>query len=216
MRALRRDLGAAGAHADTFPRDVLELQAYFADAAPGQAVRAVPGEGLRVPLWLLGSSLYSAELAGKLGLPFAFASHFAPGLLMAALDVYRSVFRPSMQLDRPHVMVATNILAADTDAQAERLATSLMQAFIRLRRGRPSKLPPPVDDISAVLTPAELKGMESLLARSFVGSRDKVARGLRALIAETDADEVIVGGQCFEHDARLRSYELVADIARAG
>ena len=212
MRALRRDLVAGPQHADTFPRDVLELQRYFRDGA-GPAVRAVPGEGLRVPIWLRGSSLYSAELAGKLGLPFAFASHFAPDLLMQALSVYRRVFAPSEQLDAPYAMVATNIIAADSDAEAERLASSLMQAFIRLRRGQPGKLPPPVHDVAAVLSAAELAGMRRLLSRSFIGSRDTVATGLHALIAETGADEVIVGGQIFDHDARLRSYELVASIA---
>lgn len=215
MRALRRDATRESLHPDAFPRDLLELQRYFGDPLPSQDIHAVPGEGLRVPLWLLGSSLYSAELAGKLGLPFAFASHFAPDLLLQALALYREAFRPSEQLDAPHVMVATTLIAADTDDQAEYLASSLMQAFIRLRRGKPSKLPRPVDDVRAVLSAAEIAGMQRLLARSTVGSRETVARGLRALVADTDADEVIVAAQVFDHDARLRSYEIVADIAAA-
>ncbi len=216
MFALRRSLANPSERADPFPRDVLELQRYFADPQPGQAIRAVPGEGLHVPLWLLGSSLYSAELAGKLGLPFAFASHFAPDLLMQALAVYRRNFTPSAQLEQAYVMVATNVIAADTDAEAERLASSLMQAFVRLRRGEPGKLPPPVDDAASVLSPAELAGMRALLKRSFVGSRSTVQAGLRALIAETQADEVMVAGQVYDHAARLHSYSIVADIARAG
>jgi luciferase family oxidoreductase group 1 len=182
---------------------------------PGQAVQAVPGGGLRVPLWLLGSSLYSAELAGKLGLPFAFASHFAPDDLMEALAIYRRVFTPSAQLDGPYAMVATNIIAADTDAEAMRLASSLMQAFVRLRRGEPGKMPPPVDDIDRVLSPGEKAGMMRILARSFIGSKATVERGLRSLIEETRADEVIVAGQIFDHAARLRSYEIVAELAKA-
>jgi luciferase family oxidoreductase group 1 len=216
MRALRRGLSPESNHPDAFPRDVVELQRYLADADPNQAVHAVPGQGSHVPLWLLGSSLYSAELAGKLGLRFAFASHFAPDLLLRALSVYRTEFKPSPALEAPYAMVATNIIAADTDAEAQRLATSLMQAFIRLRRGRPSKLPPPVDDIHAVLSPAELAGMQQLLSRSTIGSAETVARGLRQLIKDTHADEIIVGGQVFEHEARLRSYEIVAEVARAG
>jgi len=216
MHALRRSLAHPSERGDPFPRDVLELQRYFADSEPGQAIRAVPGEGLHVPIWLLGSSLYSAELAGKLGLPFAFASHFAPDLLMEALAIYRRSFTPSAERQVPHAMVATNVIAADTDAEAQRLATSLMLAFVRLRRGQPGKLPPPVDDPTSVLSPAELAGMRSLLKRSFVGSRATVGRGLRELIAETQADEVMVAGQVFDHAARLRSYEIVADIARAG
>ena len=211
-QALRR---AQPTRFDPFPRDVLELQGYFADVEPGQAVQAVPGGGLRVPLWLLGSSLYSAELAGKLGLPFAFASHFAPDDLMEALAIYRRVFTPSAQLDGPYAMVATNIIAADTDAEAMRLASSLMQAFVRLRRGEPGKMPPPVDDIDRVLSPGEKAGMMRILARSFIGSKATVERGLRSLIEETRADEVIVAGQIFDHAARLRSYEIVAELAKA-
>ena len=193
---------------------MLELQRYFADPQPGQAIRAVPGEGLHVPLWLLGSSLYSAELAGKLGLPFAFASHFAPDLLMQALAIYRRNFTPSEQLERAYAIVATNVIAADTDAEAQRLSTSLMQAFVRLRRGEPGKLPPPVDDAASVLSAAELAGMRTLLKRSFVGSRATVQEGLHALISETEADEVMVAAQVYDHEARLRSYSIVADVLR--
>ena len=215
MQALRRNLTSPSERVDSFPRDVLELQHYFDDAQPGQAVRAVPGEGLHVPLWLLGSSLYSAELAGRLGLPFAFASHFAPGLLMQALDIYRRVFTPSAVLDKPYAMVATTVIAADTDAEAQRLASSLMQAFVRLRRGDPGKLPPPVDDVRSVLSPVELAGMRQILARSFIGSAATVHEGLRELIAETQADELMVAGQVFDHAARLRSYEIVSGLGGA-
>lgn len=206
-QALRRDLSS---RADTFPDDVVELQAYFAEAQPGQRVRAVPGAGLEVPLWLLGSSLYSAQLAALLGLPFAFASHFAPDDLPRALDLYRTRFRPSAQLDRPYAMVGVNVFAAETDAEAQRLFTSLQQQFISLRRGMPQQLPPPVDTIEA--SEYELAGVRHALSYAAVGSRDTVRQRLARLIAESNADELIIAAQIYDHDARLRSYEIAAQV----
>ncbi len=208
-QALRRDLAS---HAERFPQDVLELQGYFEPAAPGQAVRAVPGAGLRVPLWILGSSLFGAQVAAALGLPFAFASHFAPDALMAALQVYRSRFQPSRQLERPHVMVAANVIAADSDEQAGRLFTSLQQAFLRLRRGVPGALPAPVDDVSSHESDAERAGLTHSLACSFVGSPQAVARGLQGFLADTRADELMLSTHVYEQHARLRSLELTSGV----
>lgn len=205
-RALRRHLAAA----DDFPRDVLELQSYFRPAQPGQAVRAVPGAGLSVPLWLLGSSLFSAELAAVLGLPFAFASHFAPQLMEPAVEIYRARFKASEQLDRPHVMLAVNVFAADTDAEGKRLFTSMQQQFLNLRRGTPGQLPPPVDSMDAIASAGELLGVQQALACSFVGAPETVRRGLRRFIRETGADEIMVTGHIFDHAARLRSFEIAA------
>jgi luciferase family oxidoreductase group 1 len=211
MRALRRDLAGA----EDFPHDVLELQAYFRDVQPGQAVRAVPGAGLHVPIWLLGSSLYSAQLAAALGLPFAFASHFAPAYLYAALETYRATFRPSEALARPYAMVAANVIAADTDAEAERLFTSLQQRFVELRRtGNGGPLPPPVDPASLAWTPSERAILDEALACSVVGSRETVRRGLERFVADTGADELIITAHVFDHAARLRSFELAAEAAR--
>jgi luciferase family oxidoreductase group 1 len=207
--ALRRDLAT---NAEQFPQDVVELRAYFDDVQPGQQIRAVPGAGLKVPLWILGSSLFGAQVAAMLGLPFAFASHFAPDALMAALEIYRRHFKPSAQLDKPYAMVAANIVAADTDAQARRLFTSLQQSFVRLRRGMPGKLAPPVDDINAWAAPAELAGLNHSLVYSFVGAADTVARGVESFLKMTQADELIVSGHIFDHAARLRSYELAARV----
>jgi luciferase family oxidoreductase group 1 len=208
-RALRRNLAGS---VDDFPRDVLELQSYFRPAKPGQAVQAVPGAGLNVPLWLLGSSLFSAELAALLGLPFAFASHFAPQLMDRAVALYRARFKPSEQLQRPHVMLAVNVLAAGTDAEARRLFSSIQQVFINLRRGAPGPLPPPLDGIEALYSPAELAGLESALACSFVGTPDTIRGGLRSFIQATGTDELIVTGHIFDHAARVRSFELVAQV----
>ena len=208
-QALRRDLAT---HAERFPQDVLELQGYFEPAAPGQAVRAVPGAGLRVPLWILGSSLFGAQVAAALGLPFAFASHFAPDALMAALQIYRSRFQPSRQLERPHVMVAANVIAADSDEQAGRLFTSLQQAFLRLRRGVPGPLPAPVDDVRALANDVEWAGLNQSLACSFVGSPQTVARGLQGFLAATRADELILSAHVYEQRARLRSIELTSGV----
>jgi luciferase family oxidoreductase group 1 len=209
-RALRRYLAAA----DNFPQDVLELQAYFAPE-PGQAVRAVPGAGLRVPIWLLGSSLFSAQLAAALGLPFSFASHFAPDHLLEALQIYRSRFQPSAQLDRPCVMPGVNVFAAATDAEARRHFTSLQQAFVNLRRGAAGPLPPPVDSMDGLWSPMEQAGVAHAFRYAIVGSPETVRRGLAAFIAETQADELMVTAQMFDHAARLRSFEIVAEARAA-
>jgi luciferase family oxidoreductase group 1 len=208
-RALRRDLQT---NAEQFPQDVLELRAYFDDVQPGQQIRAVPGMGLKVPLWILGSSLFGAQVAAALGLPFAFASHFAPEALLPALEIYRRYFKPSEQLDKPYAMVAANIIAADTDAQARHLFTSLQQSFVKLRRGTPGKLGPPIDDINSWAAPVELAGLNHSLVYSFVGGPETVARGVGSFLEMTKADELIVSGHIFEHSARLHSYELAARI----
>ncbi len=210
-RALRRD---ALSGADRFPEDVRELQAYFGPADPHQAIRAVPGTGLAVPIWLLGSSLFSAQLAAAMGLPFAFASHFAPELMFAAMEVYRREFTPSAQLEQPYVMLGVNVFAAGTDAEAQRLFTSVQQAFVNLQRGRPGPLPPPVDSMDGIWSEAEEAALERRLACSVVGSRETVARGLADLAAVTEADEFIVTAMIHDHAARLRSFEIVADVAR--
>ncbi len=208
-RALRRDMETSG---DRFPQDVLELQAWFAPAGPGQRIRAVPGAGLEVPIWLLGSSLFSAQLAAQLGLPFAFASHFAPAAMMQAFELYRTRFQPSEQLDRPYAMAGVNVFAADSDAEGQRLFTSLLQQFINLHRGSPGRLQPPVDDIEAVSTPMERAGAERALSCSFIGAPETVASGLRSFIATTGADELIITAQIHDHPARLRSFEIAAEI----
>ncbi|MDP9314634.1 MAG: LLM class flavin-dependent oxidoreductase [Chloroflexota bacterium] len=208
-RALRRDQIGKG---DSFPEDVLELQAYFRPVQPGQAIRAVPGAGLNVPLWLLGSSLFSAQLAAELGLPFAFASHFAPDYLQAALQLYRSRFQPSERLARPYVMLGINVVAADTEAEAQRLLTSLQQQFVNLRRGRPGPLQPPVDTLEGYWSATEKAGVEHALRYTVVGARDTVQRGLEAFIAQTNADELMVTAQIYDHAARLHSFAIVAEV----
>jgi luciferase family oxidoreductase group 1 len=205
MLALRRHLPGA----DTFPQDVLELQALLGDPDPGQAVRAIPGMGSHVPLWILGSSLYGAQLAAALGLPFAFASHFAPDALLPALAIYRDRFQPSDELRQPHAMVAANVIAADDDGEARRLFTSVQQAFTNVLRGRRGQLPPPIEDIETYWSPEEKQRVSSMLARSFVGSPETVREGLDQFVGETGADEVIVASAIHDHNARLRSYELV-------
>jgi luciferase family oxidoreductase group 1 len=204
--ALRRD----PASADTFPQDVLELQHYLADPVPGQAVRATPGAGSRVPLWILGSSLFGAQLAAMLGLPYAFASHFAPDALLPALEVYRSTFKPSEQLQEPYAMVGANVIAADDDETARRLFTSAQQSFTNIFRGRRGQLPLPIDDIESYWTPLEKERASAMLSRSYVGSPETVREGLEGFVAETSADEVIVAAAIHDHGARLRSYELLA------
>jgi luciferase family oxidoreductase group 1 len=211
-RALRRHLGES---AESFPQDVVELQSYFRAAQPGQAVQAVPGAGLAIPIWLLGSSLFSAQLAAALGLPFAFASHFAPGYMKSAIDIYRSQFQPSAQLDRPYVMLGVNVFAADTDEQARRLFSSLQQQFLALIRGTPGPLNPPVDSMEHLWSPPEKAHIEQSLAISVVGAPDTVRNGLRSFIQQTEADELMVTAQIFDHSARLRSFEIVAQV-RAG
>jgi luciferase family oxidoreductase group 1 len=208
-RALRRDLATS---ADMFPQDVVELQMYFQPAEPGQKIRAVPGAGLDVPIWLLGSSLFSAQLAAALGLPFAFASHFAPEQMSAALELYRSQFKPSEQLDRPYAMVGVNVFAAETDAEAQRLFTSAQQQFVNLRRGEPGPLPPPVDTMEGRWSAMEKAGVERALACSMVGSPATVRRGLETFLGATKPEEIIVTGQIYDHAARLRSFEIAADI----
>jgi luciferase family oxidoreductase group 1 len=208
-QALRRDLAAS---ADRFPEDVAELRAYLGPAAPGQRIRAIPGDGLAVPIWLLGSSLYSAQLAAMLGMPFAFASHFAPAAMMQALALYRSRFEPSEQLARPYAMLGVNVIAADTDQEAARLFTSLQQSFVNLRRGQPGQLPPPVDDIDRFAGPAEQAQLRQALSCSFVGAPQTVAAGLQAFIDETRPDELIVSGHIFDHAARLRSFASAAEV----
>lgn len=212
-RALRRGQPNS---ADTFPHDVMELQAYFRPAQPGQAVQAVPGAGLAVPIWLLGSSLFSAGLAAALGLPFAFASHFAPDHLDDALELYRSEFQPSDVLAQPYAVAAIAVFAADTDAEAARLFTSLQQSFVQLRRGTPGPLPPPVDRMDGLWTPAEQAGVGHAFREAVVGSRATVQRGLAAFLRRTRVDELMVTAAIFDPAARLRSFELVAQVRDAG
>jgi luciferase family oxidoreductase group 1 len=209
--ALRRDVTSA----DTFPQDVLELQQFLADPRPGQAVRATPGAGTHVPLWILGSSLYGAQLAAALGLPYAFASHFAPDALLPALEAYRSGFRPSEQLQEPFAMVGMNAVVADDEETARRLFTSAQQSFTNIFRGRRGQLPPPIDDIESYWTPEEKVRVTGMMSRSFVGSPSTVRDGVDAFVAETQADELIVASAIYDHAARLRSYELLADVSSA-
>ena len=208
-RALRRTLQG---DVDSFPQDVLELQAWFRPAQEGQRIQAVPGEGQDVPLWILGSSLYGAQLAAQLGLPYAFASHFAPGDLASAVQVYRQTFQPSGQLDRPHVMLGYNVIAADTDAEAHDLATSIQQAFVNLRTGKPGKLPRPLPGYYETLEPAARAMLDQALACSAVGSAGVVRTRLSAFVAEHQPDEIIVTSQIWDHAARKRSYEILAGL----
>jgi luciferase family oxidoreductase group 1 len=205
--ALRRNLAG---DVDSFPQDVVELMRYFRPEEPAPRVRAVPGTGLNVPIWILGSSLFGAQLAAALGLPYAFASHFAPGHMMQAIDIYRARFQPSEQLARPHVMLGLNVFAADTDEEARGLMSSLQQAFVNLRRGQPGPLPPPIDDLEARMSPLDRMGLEQALSCSVVGSPETVQRGLASFIARTGADELMVTSQIFDHAARLRSFEITA------
>jgi luciferase family oxidoreductase group 1 len=209
--ALRRDPVKS---AENFPQDVQELQSYFEPARPGQKIRAVPGAGLRVPLWLLGSSLFSANLAAALGLPFAFACHFAPDDLKGALEVYRTRFEPSAQLREPYAMLAVNVCAADTDAAARRLFTSQQQAWANLRRGRPGPLPPPIDDIEAYWTPVEKEWALHAMQYSFVGSAETVRRGLAAFLDEHRPDELMTTAHLFDQAARRRSIEIIASVGK--
>lgn len=207
VRALRRSVESA----HRFPQDVLELQAYLESAQAGQAVQAVPGAGLKVPLWILGSSLFGAQLAAKMGLPYAFASHFAPTDLLPAMKIYRHDFKPSQQLDRPYAAAGVNVVAADTAAQAQRLFTSAQQQFTNLIRGTPGRLPPPIDDVESYWTPAEKLHVAGMLTCSFVGSRASVSRGLKEFLGRTGVEELIVASAIYDHAARLRSYEILMD-----
>ena len=208
-RAMRRNLHS---DVDSFPQDVLELADYFA-VEPRQPIRAVPGTGLEVPLWILGSSLYGAQLAAALGLPYAFASHFAPQQMMQAVALYRAQFRPSAQLAEPYVMLGFNVFAADTDAEAQVLATSMQQAFVNLRSGRPGQLQPPRADYLQTLGPAELGLIDTVLSCSAIGSPDTVRQAVRSFIGRTGADELMITSQIFDHAARLHSYEIVTGIS---
>jgi luciferase family oxidoreductase group 1 len=201
--------------ADTFPQDVIELQSYFRAALPGQPVRAVPGAGLNVPIWLLGSSLFSAQLAALLGLPYAFASHFAPDNLLAALELYHREFEPSESFAHPYAMAGVNVFAAETDTEAARLFTSLQQQFVNLQRGQPGPLNPPVDTMEGRWSAMEKAGVERSLGEAIVGSRDTVERGLAAFIEKTGVDEVMVTASIFDHAQRLRSFEIVAEVRDA-
>jgi luciferase family oxidoreductase group 1 len=209
-RALRRDLAS---HPDAFPQDVVELLDFLSDE-PRQSVQAVPGRGAKVPVWILGSSLFGARLAAMLGLPYAFASHFAPAQMMQAIALYRAEFKPSQQLERPYVMLGFNVFAADSDEEAQVLATSMQQAFVNLRTGRPTKLLPPVPGYLENL-PAQARAMlDDVLSCSAIGSPATVREALHAFVERTGADELMVTSQVFDHPARLRSYEIAADAAR--
>ncbi|MEY3253647.1 MAG: hypothetical protein RL227_2620, partial [Pseudomonadota bacterium] len=210
MRALRRSL--EGAHEDRFPPDVLELMAYLGAPQPGAAVRAIPGIGTEVPVWLLGSSLYSAQLAAHLGLPFAFASHFAPEMLLDALQIYRSTYRPSARGPAPYAMVAVNVVCAPTDAEAAVFFTSLQQRFLGMRRGQRGPLPRPVPSMDGLWSPAEREQVMRMLWASAVGSPGTVAAQLNRLLELTKADELIVAGAFHDPAARLRSLSLLAGV----
>ena len=214
MRALRRHLAGADEE-EGFPRDVVELQGYLSETGGEQAVRAIPGVGTKVPIWLLGSSLYSAQLAAYLGLPFAFASHFAPDLLLQALEVYRATYRPSAEWPKPHAMVGVNVVAADSDEEAARLYTSMQQRFLGMQRGQRGPLPRPIEPaaMEALWTVQEKAGVQRMLAATAVGSPASVRQQLAAIVERTAADELIVAGAIHDHAARLRSYELLASLA---
>jgi luciferase family oxidoreductase group 1 len=210
-RALRRNLAS---DADQFPQDVVELMEYFSASQP-QAIRAVPGAGLNIPIWILGSSHFGAQLAAALGLPYAFASHFAPAQMMQAIALYRSTFKPSAHLQKPYVMLGFNVFAADTDEEAKYLATSTQQAFVSLRSGHPKRLPPPVEGYLDRISPQERGLLEQVLSCAAIGSRDTVKTQLEAFIGQTGADELMITSQIFDHSARLRSYEITAQIHKA-
>lgn len=211
MQALRRYHDSV----DQFPRDVQELQHYFRVAQPGQAVRAVPGEGLEVPLWLLGSSLFSAQLAAAMGLPFAFAAHFAPDHLIQALDLYRSRFRPSEQLAEPYCMAAIPLYAADTEDEARLMMTSVQQQFVDLRRGTPGPLKPPLADINQHYSAAELSAASQALREAVVGDQAQVAQGIREFVQRTGVNEIMFSSHVFDHQQRLRSLQITASACRA-
>jgi luciferase family oxidoreductase group 1 len=211
LRALRR----APEVAEHFPQDVLELQAFLAATGPDQRIQAVPAAGTNVPLWILGSSNFGAMLAAELGLPYAFASHFAPELLIPALQIYRATFKPSEQLRRPYAMVGVNIIAAPTDSEARRLATTQQISFASIFRGARGLSQPPIDDIETFWSPTEKAQAMRMLARSIVGSPETVRDGIAKLVAETDADELMVVSDVYDHALRLRSFKLIADAAGA-
>lgn len=214
MRAIRRGLGGNG---EDFPDLLTELMEYFNPPVEPHRmpVRAVPGEGLKIPIWLLGSSGFSAQLAGYLGLPFAFASHFAPDYTLPALELYRKTFQPSEVLDEPYSMVGVNVIAADTDAQANYLATSMQQQFLALIRNRPGQLQPPVDNMDDYWTEYEKAALESKIGSSVIGSPETVQEQLQAFLDKTQADEMIVNAQIYDHQARLHSYEIVSQVVKS-
>lgn len=209
LRALRR----SPENSENFPQDVLELQAFLAEAGPNQRIVAVPAAGSDVPLWILGSSNFGAMLAAELGLPYSFASHFAPDMLLHALEIYRTRFKPSEQLQKPYAMVGVNIIAAETDAEARRLATTQQMSFVSMFRGARGLSQPPIDDIESFWSASEKAQVQRMLARSIVGSPETVRRGIDALVQETGADELIVVSDVYDHALRLRSFELIAEAA---
>jgi luciferase family oxidoreductase group 1 len=207
-RALRRNLDS---DADAFPQDVMELLDYFS-AEPKRPVKAIPGTGLEIPVWILGSSLFGAQLAAALGLPFAFASHFAPAYMLQAIEIYRETFKPSQYLDKPYLMLGFNVFAADTEEEAIFLASSMQQAFVNLRSGNPTRLPPPMFDLWNQLGGAERAILSQVLSCSAIGDGKKVITDMLAFIAKTGADELMITSQIFDHTARLRSYEITANV----
>lgn len=210
LQALRRDYSSA----ERFPDDVMELQALLGPVQPGQRIRAVPGAGLEVPLWILGSSLFGAQLAAAFGLPYAFASHFAPEALEHAIQIYRNRFKPSAQLDKPRSMAGINVVCADTDQEAKRLFTTLQQQFTNMIRNTRGQMQPPIDDIESYWTPAEKAQAMRMLACSFVGSPQTVRREIEAFVERTGVDELMASGPIFDHEARKRSFELLAQAMR--
>lgn len=210
LRALRRSPESA----DQFPQDVLELQAFLAPAGPNQRIQAVPAAGTDVPLWILGSSNFGAMLAGELGLPYAFASHFAPELLLQALQIYRTRFKPSEQQSQPYAMVGVNVIAAETDAVARRLATTQQMSFTNMFRGTRGLSQPPIDDIETYWSPMEKVQAQQMLARSIIGSPETVRAGLEKLIDETGTDELMIVSDVYDHHARLQSFEMIAEVGR--
>ena len=208
LRALRRD----PMREHTFPQDVVELQSFLAETKSGQSVRAVPGVGTEVPIWLLGSSTFGAELAASLGLPYAFASHFAPDALLPALQIYRRNFKPSKQLDHSYAMAGVNVVAADTDEEARRLFTTVQQSFTNLVRGAGGKLQAPIDNIDDYWTPAEKQHASHMLKYSIVGSSETVRKGLEEFVGLTNADELMIVTSIYDHPARVRSYEIIAQV----
>ena len=209
--AMRRNLAS---DASQFPNDVVELLSYF--RGENERVRAIPGEGMNIPVWILGSSMYGAQLAAMLGLPYAFASHFAPASMMEAIHIYRESFRPSERLSAPYVMLGFNAFAADSDEEAQLLATSVQQAFVALRTGRPGKLPPPVPNYAETLPAGGRAILDQVLTCSAIGGTETVRAAIEGFVERTGADELMITSQIFEHKARLRSYEITADIHRAG
>ncbi|GGA95631.1 LLM class flavin-dependent oxidoreductase [Allosediminivita pacifica] len=212
--AVMQALGVNHARAERFHEEVAELRALLGDEQPGRQVRALPGEGTHVPLWILGSSLHGAQVAAMLGLPYAFASHFAPAAMEQALEVYRRYFKPSETLEKPHAMIAVNVFAAETEAEAVKMRTTMQQSFYRLRTGQPGKMPAPVDDISTVIPAGAQRQIDAALQVNATGTREQVADQMRAIVERYQPDEVILTGQIFHHEQRLRSFELAAEVMR--